>query len=343
LPVDTKFIVQAVNGTGLVSLDDNLGRYYSVVADAPATTATTVAFGGSAPASAVFGDSLSITMVLKSGPTPLVGKLVTIAVGSSAGNGTTDANGSVTVKVPMLANPGTYALTASFAGDATLLPSLVSVPFTISKAHTTLSLLTSGTGAVLTANIAGKTQPLMQQSVRFSVTGPLGAKDVYAITDYLGRATLPAPGLPAGGYSVTKANFDATATYAASNSLNMSAHFSALGYAFGGFAQPVDNPPTLNVMKAGQAVPVKFSLGGNRGLAIFDAGYPATQSTTCGLAGSSDVEETSTAGGRSLQYDSAKDQYTYVWKTEKAWAGTCRLLVINFADGTQQRANFQFK
>ena len=30
LPADTKYIVQAVSGTGLVSLDDNLGRYYSV-------------------------------------------------------------------------------------------------------------------------------------------------------------------------------------------------------------------------------------------------------------------------------------------------------------------------
>ncbi len=29
LPADTKYIVQAASATGLVSLDDNLGRYYS--------------------------------------------------------------------------------------------------------------------------------------------------------------------------------------------------------------------------------------------------------------------------------------------------------------------------
>jgi len=338
---DIKFIVQAVNGTGLVSVDDNLGRYYSAIAAAPA--ATTTAFGVSAPGSAVFGDTASITVVLTSGLSPLANKLVTITAGSGAANGTTDANGSVTVKVPMLANPGTYALTASFAGDATLLPSTVSVPFTIYKAPTTLALLTTGTGAVLTAKIAGKIQPLMQQSIRFSVTGPQGARDVYAITDYLGRATLPAPGLPAGAYTVSQANFDATPTYAATGLTMAGAHFLAPAYAFGGFAQPVDNPPTLNIMKAGQAVPVKFSLGGNRGLAIFDAGYPATQSTTCGSSGGSDVEETSTAGSSSLQYDATKDQYTYVWKTDKSWAGTCRVLLINFADGSKQRANFQFR
>ena len=48
-----------------------------------------------------------------------------------------------------------------------------------------------------------------------------------------------------------------------------------------GFFQPVDNPPMLNVVKAGSAVPVKFSLGGEKGLNIFDVGYP--QSTTIAL------------------------------------------------------------
>ncbi len=34
---------------------------------------------------------------------------------------------------------------------------------------------------------------------------------------------------------------------------------------------------------------------------------------------------------------------TYVWKTEKAWAGTCRHLIIKLNDGTDaRRANFHF-
>ena len=39
-----------------------------------------------------------------------------------------------------------------------------------------------------------------------------------------------------------------------------------------GFFQPVDNLPALNLVKAGSAIPVKFSLGGNKGLNIFAAG-----------------------------------------------------------------------
>ena len=54
------------------------------------------------------------------------------------------------------------------------------------------------------------------------------------------------------------------------------------------------------------------------------------------------VEETLAAGASSLQFDALTGQYTYVWKTEKAWAGTCRQLVLTFTDGTTQRANFSF-
>jgi hypothetical protein len=117
-----------------------------------------------------------------------------------------------------------------------------------------------------------------------------------------------------------------------------------VAYQFGGFFQPVDNPPVLNSMKAGQAVPVKFSLGGNRGLDIFDAGYPASQSVSCTGSGTVDaIEAIATAGASALQYDSATDQYTYVWKTQSAWANSCRVLTLNFKDGSRSIANFQFK
>lgn len=113
---------------------------------------------------------------------------------------------------------------------------------------------------------------------------------------------------------------------------------------FDGFEQPVDNLPTINVMKAGAAAPVKFSLHGDQGLAIFDGGYPKSQTITCtSSADVAGVEETVSAGGSSLTYDASTDLYTYVWKTDKSWAGTCRQLVLKLTDGTYHRANFQFK
>ena len=55
------------------------------------------------------------------------------------------------------------------------------------------------------------------------------------------------------------------------------------------------------------------------------------------------VEITVNAGGSSLSYDPLADVYTYVWKTDKLWKGTCRQLVLGLADGTFKRANSMFK
>jgi hypothetical protein len=115
-------------------------------------------------------------------------------------------------------------------------------------------------------------------------------------------------------------------------------------YDFSGFLQPVDELPTINVMTAGQAVPVKFSLSGNKGLNIFAPGYPGSSSiTTVASESASAVEEIVPAGGSSLNYGAAADQYTYVWKTDKAWKGTSRLLTLRLADGTDHLAKFRFK
>jgi hypothetical protein len=52
----------------------------------------------------------------------------------------------------------------------------------------------------------------------------------------------------------------------------------------------------LNVVKAGSAVPVKFSLGGNQGLNIFASGYPISVPIVCGSNAELDpVEQTVTA------------------------------------------------
>ena len=115
-------------------------------------------------------------------------------------------------------------------------------------------------------------------------------------------------------------------------------------YPFAGFFAPVDNPPVFNQVKAGQAVPVKFSLGGDRGLDIFAAGYPKSAPIACqSTALVSGIEETLTAGASGLSYDPVSDHYTYVWKTSKAWAKSCRQLVVKLNDGTLQRANFTFR
>ncbi len=112
---------------------------------------------------------------------------------------------------------------------------------------------------------------------------------------------------------------------------------------FRGFFRPIDNPPTLNVVKAGSGIPVKFSLSGNQGLDVFAVGYPVSHGVDCNTSAPLDtVEQTVTAGGSSLSYDAGVDQYVYVWKSDKAWAGTCRRLDVTLVDGTRHIAHFKF-
>jgi len=116
-----------------------------------------------------------------------------------------------------------------------------------------------------------------------------------------------------------------------------------ISYKWSGFFQPVDNLPIWNQVKAGSAIPVKFSLNGNMGLNIFETNYPASKAIVCDSTASVDaIEATVTAGGSSLTYDSIANQYIYVWKTDKLWSNSCRQLVVKLIDGTTHYANFKF-
>ena len=118
----------------------------------------------------------------------------------------------------------------------------------------------------------------------------------------------------------------------------------AVEFHLSGFFPPVGNLPVLNQVQAGPAIPVKFSLGGDEGLAIVAPGSPVSQQIACDTAVPvGDVARTVTAGGSSLSYDPSTAQYTYVWKTVTAWAGTCRQFMLRLIDGEAHVANFQFK
>jgi hypothetical protein len=135
------------------------------------------------------------------------------------------------------------------------------------------------------------------------------------------------------------------------------------GYAFTGFFQPVANPPKINRVKAGSLIPVRFSLGGNFGTAIFAAGYPQSQAINCTTGApvqDVDVDEVETPGstagrfavggvdgtGWLLNYYNVftrQWEYLFIWKTDRTWAGTCRQLIVQFNDGSAPHvANFKF-
>lgn len=117
-----------------------------------------------------------------------------------------------------------------------------------------------------------------------------------------------------------------------------------LHYNFTGFFPPIDNLPAFNAAKSGSSIPVKFSLAGDQGMDIFFNGYPISRQIACDTGVVIDnTEQTGNPGDSSLSYDPLEDQYNYVWKTDNAWGGTCRQLVVILNDGSIHSANFKFK
>jgi hypothetical protein len=128
------------------------------------------------------------------------------------------------------------------------------------------------------------------------------------------------------------------------SAVNTIAEEQATTFAFTGFFDPVANAPVVNGVRAGVAVPVRFSLGGNRGLDIFAAEYPHVRWVEC--EANKPIlavwEETVTAADNSLTYDAVSTRYTYVWKTQKTWVGLCGELQLKLTDGEIYRARFMF-
>lgn len=115
-------------------------------------------------------------------------------------------------------------------------------------------------------------------------------------------------------------------------------------WTFTGFLPPIENPPMVNVAKAGNSVPIKFSLGGDRGLNLFAPGYPASAPMQCpSSAPTHPIDTTNSTSTPGLTYDKKSNQHTYTWKTQTFWAGTCRQLTLLFAGGEVRTALFQFK
>jgi uncharacterized protein (UPF0333 family) len=116
----------------------------------------------------------------------------------------------------------------------------------------------------------------------------------------------------------------------------------SITWPFSGFFPPIGNVPSVNTVQAGSAVPVKFSLGGDRGLGILAPDSPASVRIDCATKapiGSPELAQPS--GNSGLSYTDGV--YEINWKTEKDWGGTCRELRVLLVDGTTHVAWFKFK
>ena len=204
---DVRFMVQAANGVGLVSMATNLGAYYRPGIQAePASTAISL----NAPVSTgPYGSQASFSAVLTSGGAPLSGEMITFSLGPQSRQALTDGSGRAEVTMGLLGLPGDHQVKVSFGGTAEYAPSSDARSFTISRQATQITLdPASATGYanspdLMVATLQDATgRPLGEKTVFFLVSGSGGQQALPVITDYAGRAYLGGLSLPDGSYTV---------------------------------------------------------------------------------------------------------------------------------------------
>jgi hypothetical protein len=117
-------------------------------------------------------------------------------------------------------------------------------------------------------------------------------------------------------------------------------------FQFEKWKKPFKSAPQLNESEGGEAIAVKFSMGGDFGLGILAQGFPMSQQIDCNTREvMGDATPTvSTNHNQGLTYGGGDNGfYKYKWKTMKKWKNTCRQFMLTFTTGETQVLMFRFE
>jgi hypothetical protein len=109
-----------------------------------------------------------------------------------------------------------------------------------------------------------------------------------------------------------------------------------VGFNFAGLFAPIDRPSTMNVSKAGQAIPLKWRLTDYFGNPVTTLTSVVVNVTSIGCsfgAGTPDEVEEYAVGSSGLQ-NLGDGYYQFNWKTPTSYAGSCKQLNLNLGEGT---------
>jgi len=111
-------------------------------------------------------------------------------------------------------------------------------------------------------------------------------------------------------------------------------HTLTVKYNFDGFYAPVDRPNTLNLSKAGQAIPLKWRLTDATGAPVTNLAAVTVQAVNlgCNLGDTADNIEEYAAGASGLQ-NLGNGNYQFNWKTPAGYAGSCKSIKLVFGAG----------
>lgn len=137
----------------------------------------------------------------------------------------------------------------------------------------------------------------------------------------------------------------ATATDNAGRTASLQRSYTVLAWTTSGYHRPVDMGGTINTVKGGSTVPLKFNVYAASELTDVTAikGFKATEINCEALAWApADDIEITTTGGTSLRYDLTEGQFIQNWKTPTT-KNKCYSAVVTFQDGSSINAYFKTK
>jgi uncharacterized repeat protein (TIGR01451 family) len=128
---------------------------------------------------------------------------------------------------------------------------------------------------------------------------------------------------------------------------DVESHVISVLYNFEGLFAPVDRPNTMNVSKAGQAIPLKWRLTDYQGAPILDFSPAALGVAVTGLqcTVSTTLDQIEEYAGNSGLQNLGDGYYQFNWKTPSSYANSCKAIGLNLGEGSPRGplAYFNFK
>jgi hypothetical protein len=285
------------------------------------------------PGEAVVGSGYSFPYTVTGDPAPVV----SVSAGTLPPGLSLSSEG-VLSGTPTQAGPFSFTLKADngVGTAATLESSLTVVPANAAPGAVTIDSVTAGAGQITVAFTPG--DPGYPTDVLYTAIANNAAGTVFESVPVTSSPAV-ITGLPNGAYQVSV--IASNSTGAAGTDWPGWVQVGPV-YTFSGFFSPVDNAPVVNTAKAGSALPIKFSLGGDYGLNIFTSAGPTFTTGSC-TGGTEDPVTVVAASNSGLTYDATSGVYTYTWKAAKDLAGKCGSFSLNLNDGSTHTVLVKFK
>ena len=308
------------------------------VADAPAPDGVRITITGSVATAKATFSVCGMTLKLAPGSDVVVtcGSLtVTVLAGSAE---VVVGDGLVLVTVP----EGATAKISDLGDGSYLVENLGSSGDVTVNVDGSASTVTPGQSTTVSVGDSTPPQVVCGAAPTFVIGQPASSVSA-TVSDGESGPAATAVSAAANTSQVGTFTVDLTGYDNAGNSTTVACSFS-VRYLFQGFSAPIDNLPTVNSARAGQAIPIKWRVTNFQGVGVGDpASFVSvtSASASCSLAAPFDAVETY-AGNSGLQY-LGDGWWQFNWKTPKSYAGLCRQMSLNLTDGIARTAAFTFK